>query len=59
MNSISLLAVTIFSGAIAGTILAIINLGLVEPYIDSAIALETQRKISIRRECGHGGIGTL
>ena len=35
MNSISLLAVTIFSGAIAGTILAIINLGLVEPYIDS------------------------
>ena len=46
MNSISLLAVTIFSGAIAGTILAIINLGLVEPYIDSAIALETQRKIS-------------
>ena len=46
MNSISLLAVTIFSGAIAGTMLAIINLGLVEPYIDSAIALETQRKIS-------------
>ena len=46
MNSMSLLAVTIFSGAIAGTILAIINLGLVEPYIDSAIALETQRKIS-------------
>ena len=46
MNSINLLAVTIFSGAIAGTILAIINLGLVEPYIDSAIALETQRKIS-------------
>ena len=46
MNSISLLAVTIFSGAIAGTILAIINLGVVEPYIDSAISLETQRKIS-------------
>ncbi len=46
MNSISLLAVTIFSGAIAGTILAIINLGLVEPYIDSAISLETQSKIS-------------
>jgi predicted cobalt transporter CbtA len=46
MNSISLLAVTIFSGAIAGTFLSIINLGLVEPYIDSAIVLETQRKIS-------------
>jgi len=46
MNSISLLAVTIFSGAIAGTILAIINLGVVEPYIDSAISLETQHKIS-------------
>ncbi|MGI8833802.1 MAG: hypothetical protein ACR2IS_14345 [Nitrososphaeraceae archaeon] len=46
MNIITLLAVTIFSGAISGAILAIINLGLVEPYIDSAIALETQRKIS-------------
>ncbi len=46
MKTLTFLAVTIFSGAVAGTILAIINFGLVEPYIDKAIALETQRKIS-------------
>ncbi len=46
MKALTFLAVTIFSGAIAGTILAIINLGMVEPYIDRAIALENQRKIS-------------
>jgi predicted cobalt transporter CbtA len=46
LNSITLIAVTIFSGVIAGVILALINLGVVEPYIDKAIALETQRKVS-------------
>jgi predicted cobalt transporter CbtA len=40
------LAITILSGAIAGTILGIINLGLVEPYIDQAIGLEIQNSIS-------------
>jgi len=40
--------VTVFSGAIAGTILAIINLGLVEPYIDSAISLEGTKVKFIR-----------
>jgi hypothetical protein len=46
LKALTFLAITIFSGAIAGTILSIINLGLVEPYIDSAITIETQRKIS-------------
>ncbi|HEY7111194.1 MAG TPA: CbtA family protein [Nitrososphaeraceae archaeon] len=46
MRAIPFLAVTIISGAIAGTILAIINLGLVEPYIDQAIALEVQKSVS-------------
>ena len=46
MKDLTFLAITIFSDAIAGTILSIINLGLVEPYIDSAITIETQRKIS-------------
>jgi predicted cobalt transporter CbtA len=40
------LAITTLSGAIAGTILGIINLGLVEPYIDQAIGLEIQNSIS-------------
>ena len=46
MKAIALLAITIFSGAVAGTILAIINLGLVEPYIDQAIAIEVQNSIA-------------
>jgi len=40
------LAITILSGALAGTILGIINLGLVEPYIDQAIGLEIQNSVS-------------
>lgn len=46
MKALALLAITIFSGAVAGTILAIINLGLVEPYIDKAIAIEVQNSIA-------------
>jgi hypothetical protein len=40
------LAITILSGALAGTILGIINLGLVEPYIDQAIGIEIQNSVS-------------
>jgi len=40
------LAITILSGALAGTILGIINLGLVEPYIDQAIGIEIKNSIS-------------
>jgi hypothetical protein len=40
------LGITILSGALAGTILGIINLGLVEPYIDQAIGIEIQNSVS-------------
>jgi predicted cobalt transporter CbtA len=46
LRALTLVAITIFAGAVAGTILAILNLGLVEPYIDRAIALEVERMIS-------------
>lgn len=46
LKTLTFLAITIFSGAVAGTILAILNLVIVGPYIDRAIALENQRKIS-------------
>ena len=42
MKILIFLAITLISGAISGTILAIINQGLVEPYIDSAINIETE-----------------
>ena len=42
MKTITFVAITLISGAIAGTILGIINQGLVEPYIERAIALENQ-----------------
>lgn len=46
LKTLTFLAITIFSGAVAGTILAILNLGLVEPYIDRAIAIEVKNMIS-------------
>lgn len=46
LRTLTFLAITIFSGAVAGTILAILNLGLVEPYIDTAITLEAKKMIS-------------
>jgi len=42
MKTITFIAITILSGAIAGTILAL-NLGIVEPFIEQAIALENER----------------
>ena len=46
MRILLFLAITILSGALAGTILGIINLGLVEPYIDQAIGIEIQNSVS-------------
>ena len=37
MDSLSFLVVVLISGAIAGTILGLVNLVLVEPYLDKAI----------------------
>src|SRR4051794_34895196 len=42
MKTLIFLAITLASGAISGTILAIINQGIVEPYIDRAINIETE-----------------
>jgi len=42
MKTITFLAITLISGAIAGTILGVINQGIVEPYIERAIALENE-----------------
>ena len=46
MKTITFLAVTLLSGTIAGTFLGVINQGIVEPYIDKAINIETQRQIN-------------
>lgn len=46
MKALPFLGITIFSGLAAGVILAIINLGLVEPSIDQAIALEVKKSIA-------------
>jgi len=46
MDSLSFLVVVLISGAIAGTIFGIVNLALVEPYLDKAIDLELQNTIS-------------
>jgi predicted cobalt transporter CbtA len=43
MKTITFIAITLLSGAIAGTILALVNLGIVEPFIEQAIALENER----------------
>ena len=45
MKAATFVAITLISGAIAGTILGVINQIVVEPYIESAIALETKNAI--------------
>lgn len=46
MKTITFIAITLIAGAIAGVILAIINQGIVEPYIDQAISIENQNAIA-------------
>lgn len=46
MKSLTLVGITLSSGVIAGIILALLNLGIVEPTIDKAIALEVQKQVS-------------
>ena len=43
MKAITFIAITLLAGAIAGTILGILNQAIVEPYIEKAIALENQK----------------
>jgi predicted cobalt transporter CbtA len=46
LRGLPFLGITIFSGSVAGVILAVINLGLVEPFIDQAIAIEVKKSIN-------------
>jgi predicted cobalt transporter CbtA len=46
LKTITFIAITLIAGAIAGVILAIINQGIVEPYIDQAISIENQNAIA-------------
>jgi len=46
MKAITFIAISIFAGAIAGTMLATANIGVVEPYIDAAIDIENQNAIA-------------
>lgn len=46
MNSLIFLFIILLSGAIAGTILGLANLIVVEPYLDKAIEIEMQNAIS-------------
>lgn len=42
MKALTFIAITLLSGALAGTFLGIINQGIVEPYINAAIEIENQ-----------------
>jgi predicted cobalt transporter CbtA len=46
MKTIIFIIITLLSGAIAGTILGLINQVIVEPFVDKAIDIETQNMIS-------------
>lgn len=46
MKIITFISLTLLSGAISGALLGLINQGIVEPFIDKAIGIETQREIS-------------
>jgi len=46
MKTLAFILITLISGAIAGTILGLINQLLVEPYIDQAIEIEVQNTVS-------------
>jgi predicted cobalt transporter CbtA len=46
MKTFTFIAMTLLSGAIAGAILGLINQGIVEPFIDKAIGIETQKQVN-------------
>jgi predicted cobalt transporter CbtA len=46
MKTVAFILITLVSGAIAGTILGLINQILVEPYIDQAIAIEVENTVA-------------
>ena len=46
MKTVAFILITLVSGAIAGTMLGLINQILIEPYIDQAIAIEVQNTVA-------------
>jgi predicted cobalt transporter CbtA len=46
MKTLPFIIITLFSGAIAGIVLGLTNQAIVEPFIDQAISIETQRHIA-------------
>jgi predicted cobalt transporter CbtA len=46
MKTITFIVVSLLSGAIAGALLGLINQIIVEPFIDKAIGIETQREVN-------------
>jgi predicted cobalt transporter CbtA len=46
MRTLTFIFITLFSGAVAGAILGLINQIVVEPFIDKAIGIETQRHVA-------------
>ena len=46
MKTLPFVIITLFSGVIAGIVLGLINQAVVEPFIDRAISIETQRHIA-------------
>ena len=46
MKTLTFVIITLFSGVIAGIVLGLINQAVVEPFIDRAISIETQRHIA-------------
>jgi hypothetical protein len=45
MKTLTFIAITLFSGAIADTFLGLINQVVVEPFIDKAIEIQMQRAV--------------
>jgi len=46
MKTFTFITITLLSGAIAGAVLGLINQGIVEPFIDKAIGIETQKQVN-------------
>ena len=46
MKTLTFITITLFSGAISGALLGLINQGMVEPFIDKAIGIETQKQVN-------------
>jgi predicted cobalt transporter CbtA len=46
LKTLTFVIITLFSGVIAGIVLGLINQAVVEPFIDKAISIETQRHVA-------------